>query len=134
MKPNQDILQKVSQWLAYANEDLCLARHGLKISEDMPPYRLIAYHAQQCVEKCLKAFLVYHNVDFPFTHNISTLLELCSKHGEWIHQIQEAEILTPYAVTARYPGDDEEVTLEEATVAIDLAHRVRDIIASRLQQ
>ena len=50
-----DIRRKARQWLAYADEDLRLAQHGLTISITSPPYRLIAYHAQQCDEKCLKA-------------------------------------------------------------------------------
>ena len=42
--------QKVLQWLAYAEEDLRLARHGLTLQSNCP-YRLIAYHGQQCAEK-----------------------------------------------------------------------------------
>lgn len=78
MNADQDeILRKVHQWLAYADEDLRLARHGLTLGTSVP-YRLIAYHAQQYAEKHLKAFLVFKNVDFPYTHNISILLEFCA--------------------------------------------------------
>jgi HEPN domain-containing protein len=28
------------------------------------------FHAQQAVEKCLKAFLAHRNIEFPYTHNI----------------------------------------------------------------
>lgn len=45
-----DILRKVRQWLQYADEDLLLARHALTL-KSTAPYRLIAYHAQQCAEK-----------------------------------------------------------------------------------
>jgi HEPN domain-containing protein len=67
--PEAEVLRKVRQWLAYADEDLRLARHGLTLTIGTPPYRLIAYHAQQCAEKCLKAYLVLRHVDFPCTHN-----------------------------------------------------------------
>jgi HEPN domain-containing protein len=53
-----EILKKVMQWLSLADEDLDLATHALGLGA-RSPYRLIAYHAQQCAEKCLKAFLVY---------------------------------------------------------------------------
>jgi HEPN domain-containing protein len=76
-KPDRDVLVKVRQWLEYADEDLRLARHGLTLSTGCP-YRLIAYHAQQCVEKYIKAYLVYHEIDFPYSHNIARLLELFS--------------------------------------------------------
>jgi HEPN domain-containing protein len=70
--PDSEILRKVIQWLEYGDEDLRLARHGLTLTSGVP-YRLIAYHAQQCAEKHLKAFLVYHEIDFPYTHNIGRL-------------------------------------------------------------
>ena len=77
---DSEILRKVIQWLKYGDEDLRLARHGLTLTSGVP-YRLIAYHAQQCAEKYLKAFLVYHRIDFPYTHNIGRLLELCAENA-----------------------------------------------------
>jgi HEPN domain-containing protein len=115
----------------YANEDLCLAEYGLNM-ESGCPFRLIAYHAQQCVEKYLKAFLVYCRQDFPFTHNISTLLELCRIHADWADSLSEAEKLTPYAVTARYPGEAEVVTLDEASNAVRTARQVKSLLYTLL--
>lgn len=103
------IRQKVAQWLAYGDDDLHLARHGLTMVSGSP-YRLIAYHAQQCAEKYLKAYLVFHRIDFPYTHNIARLLELCVGKGEWGEGLHDAQGLTPFAITARYPGEDEAVT------------------------
>jgi HEPN domain-containing protein len=98
------------------------------------PYRLIAYHAQQCAEKCIKAYLVYHSIDFPYTHNIKTLLKLCGKNADWAAALKDAEELTPYAITARYPGEDEEVTKQEAKKAIKTASSVRQTIRKVLGQ
>lgn len=120
------VLRKVQQWLTFADEDLRLAQHGLTMTIAPPPYRLIAYHAQQCAEKCLKAFLVLRDVDFPFTHNLAHLLDLCATHGAWAATLRDAEELTPFAITARYPGEDEEVTRAEALRAIETAERVRE--------
>lgn len=130
---NQEVLQKVKKWLIYADEDLHLAQYGLTLTEGCP-YRLIAYHAQQCAEKYLKAYLVYWRIDFPYTHNISRLLELCPELTSWPKTILEAEELTPYAITARYPGEDEEVTKEEAGQAIRIAISVREIIRATLKE
>lgn len=127
----KDIAQKVRQWMDYADEDLCLAKYGLQM-ESGCPCRLIAYHAQQCVEKYLKAFLVYCRQDFPFTHNISALLELCRRHADWADMLAQAEELTPYAVTARYPGEAEIVTLGEASDAVQTADEVRRLLHSLL--
>lgn len=100
--PNTDIFPKVKQWIDYEDEDLRLARHALTLSSGCP-YRLIAYHAQQCTEKYLKAYLVFHRIDFPYTHNISRLLELCDEKSKWPEEVYEAEELTPFAITTRYP-------------------------------
>jgi hypothetical protein len=69
-KEEKERLRKVKEWARSADEDLRLARHGLALKSACP-YRLIAYHAQQCAEKYLKAFLVFEGVDFPYTHNIA---------------------------------------------------------------
>ena len=124
-------LKQVHRWLSYANEDLRFAQHGLTLTTGIP-YRLIAYHAQQCVEKCLKAFLVHKGIDFPYTHNISRLLEICAEYTGWTSQIEEAEELTPYAIATRYPGEDDEVTQAETTRAIDIAIHVRQVIHAAL--
>ncbi len=128
-----EILKKVIQWLNLADEDLNLASHALGLGA-RSPYRLIAYHAQQCAEKYLKAFLVYHNVDFPYSHNIRVLLKLCSNLAAWPQILKDAEELTSYAITTRYPGEDEEVTESEARRAIDLARQVREQVRTALKQ
>jgi len=126
--PDVNVLQKVMQWLSYADDDLRLAQHALATMNSGCPYRLIAYHAHQCAEKCLKAYLVYHGIDFPYTHDISKLLELCSEKASWAETIQDAEELTLYAIITRYPGEGEEVTKEEAHRAIHIADNVRQVV------
>lgn len=124
--PDKDHLEKVILWISYAEDDLGLAHYALTMP-DSRPYRLIAYHAQQCAEKYLKAYLVSHDIDFPYTHDIGKLSKLCGSHT-WIEKIKDAEELTPYAITARYPGVDEMVTENEAQQAVNLASVVRKTI------
>ena len=131
--PDPEISKKVLQWLIYADEDLNLASDALNFTTN-EPYRLIAYHAQQCAEKHLKAYLVFQNVDFPYTHNIRRLLQLCSQYGTWPQSLENAKELTPYAVTTRYPGEDEVVTEEEARCSISLAQKVRDCVRTELKK
>lgn len=130
-KHKRQLRQKVLQWLLYAEEDLRLARHGLTLKSNCP-CRLIAYHAQQCAEKHLKAYLVHQSVDFPYTHNIARLLELCAEYASWAEGLTDAEELTPFAITTRYPGQDEEVNRVEATRAVEIAERVRKVVLTAL--
>jgi len=124
--PDQDHIENVILWMSYADEDLNLANYAMKMPGNRP-YRLIAYHSQQCAEKYLKAYLVYHDIDFPYTHDIQKLLNLCGSH-KWIEKIKDAEELTPYAISARYPGMDEPVTEDEANHAVDIASNVKKAI------
>lgn len=131
MALNEDIILNVKKWINYAEEDLRLAKHSLTL-ESGCPFRLTAYHAQQCAEKYLKALLVSHQIDFPYTHSITRLLEICSELIN-TNELTEAEILTPFAITTRYPGEDEEVTKEEAIDAIRIADLVKEKIILQLK-
>jgi len=130
--PRDQVLAKVREWLTFAAEDLRLAEHALTIAEPCP-YRLIGYHAQQCAEKHLKAYLVHHGVDFPYTHNIAVLLELCREHAAWPAELDDIEQLTHYAISTRYPGEDRSVDRAAALAALDLARRCRQAVRAQLE-
>lgn len=91
--PTPEIIEKVKVWLAFADDDIRMAEHAMKL-KSKAPYRIIAFHAQQCAEKYLKAYLVYHDVDFPYTHNIRRLLDLCAKYADWVNSVVDAKELT----------------------------------------
>ena len=126
------VKKKVKEWLRHADEDLRLARHAFKLKSSVP-YKLIAYHAQQCAEKNIKAYLVFKKIDFPFSHNISALLELLPPSADWMTEIKSAAKLSTYAITTRYPGKDK-VTKKEAVRAVELADTVRKTIVKALRQ
>jgi HEPN domain-containing protein len=132
MSKTQKIHKVVKQWLEHAEEDLRLAKHAFRLLSSCP-CKLIAFHAQQCAEKYLKAFLALKKVDFPYTHNISLLLEISSDHAAWAKDLREAETLTDYAVTARYPGA-EKVTKKDAELAVKTAVKVRNVVRKALKQ
>ena len=133
MNPDDDpARQKAWEWLDYVEEDRRMAEHVLR-TLDRPPYRLVAYHAQQCAEKHFQAYLVLRRIDFPRTHNISLLLELIEPFGKWVDDLAEAELLSTYAVAARYPGDNEPIGAAETEEALRLARAVRDRVRRALK-
>ena len=125
-EPDGILADKARKWVHFAEEDLRLAEHALRLASGCP-YRLIAYHAQHCAEKYIKAFLVFCDIDFPYTHNIRKLIQLCG--DDIFQELQDSDALTPFAVTTRYPGLDDEVSKSEALFAISLAKKVRRHIA-----
>ncbi len=130
--PDKDHINRVLLWMSYADEDSVLANYALKMP-GIRSYRLIAFHAQQCAEIYLKAYLVYHDIDFPYTYDIRKYLKLCG-NAIWIEKIKNAEELTPFAVITRYPMLDEKVSENEAVEAVNLASRVRQVVRSTLAE
>lgn len=71
-------VHKYSQWLDYANDNLKAANELLKT--DL--HNIVCFHSQQAVEKALKAYLVFNDINSPRVHNLNTLLELCINLGK----------------------------------------------------
>lgn len=100
--------------LSLAREDLAAAEaldRAERVS-DAP----VGFHAQQAVEKALKAAIASRDQDFPFTHDIGLLMQLCEDAGlELPTDLTEADRLTPYAAAIRYGlGDPGAVPTSDA--------------------
>jgi HEPN domain-containing protein len=109
-------------WVAHAEEDFLLARAALKRKQ--PLSFGACFHAQQCAEKYIKALLISKGADFPKTHDLLMLSNLCSSNGILLEiDPKHLNTLTDYAVRTRYPGNDP--TAEDAKEAIELAKMVR---------
>jgi len=72
--PPNEIVAKVRVWVTHADDDLRIALHTLTLL-DKCPYHLVAYHAQQCAEKYLKAYLVLHEIASRVRNEIRTALK-----------------------------------------------------------
>jgi HEPN domain-containing protein len=67
------------------------------------PLSILGFHAQQAIEKFLKAVLARYRIDFPRTHDLSELRGLCDERGFAPSLTEEeAAILTPFSVGFRY--------------------------------
>lgn len=113
----------MAEWVAKAEEDLKAATHILKLGRSCPT-AMVCFHAQQSVEKYLKAYLVYRGTPFPKTHDIEELIARIPNHARPSLTVEEQALLTEYAVGPRYPGW-RDVSLSEARRAVALARRVR---------
>jgi HEPN domain-containing protein len=119
------------EWVEKAETDYKAAIDlGRRRKDPLP--EAVCFHCQQCAEKYLKAFLIWHGVPFPKVHDLIALKTLCAeKEGsfELIHDLLES--LVGYDVAIRYPG--EAATLEDAREAIAVVKQVRQFIRSRLE-
>ena len=86
-------------------------------------FAVACFHAQQAVEKALKAVMFLHGLEFRRTHDLEELSGSLTDAG--INNPLEAEELrrlTPYAVEFRY--DDEPMPLVSPEQAIEYTSRV----------
>jgi HEPN domain-containing protein len=116
-------------WTERAEEDYLLALSAMR--RKSPLTYGATFHAQQCIEKYLKALLISRQVPFPRTHDLAALGFLCQQAGIILPIDDEGlELLTAYAVETRYPGT--QPTLEESKEAVKLARIVRRFIKRTL--
>lgn len=93
--------------LRKAREDQYVAE---RLADDLEgPGWVIGFHAQQAVEKALKAVLSAQEVEFPRTHNLAMLTELLRRTGLPLPPDgDDLNRLTPFGVTFRYEDMGEE--------------------------
>ena len=98
---------------------------------DAPSYDAVCFHAQQCVEKYLKAPLADGGVTFPKIHDLAALLNLALPlEPPWASLRDDLDSLTSLAVEVRYPGVDSDA--EDAHGALEIALRVRAVVRPSL--
>ena len=72
-------------------------------------YDAICFHAQQCIEKYLKAWLVEHESTFPKIHDLEALAkQYLPSLPDLALLMDELRLLTSFAVEIRYPGTSAE--------------------------
>lgn len=122
---------EVKEWLRKASSDLLSARILLK--HEPPVLDTACFHCQQAVEKALKGFLVWKEVRFEKVHSLTYLLDLCEVEERGFTSWRDkAEILAPFAVEIRYPGEVMKVSQEEAQEALAIAEAVWDFVLKLL--
>jgi len=110
------------EWLRRAKSNLARAKQP-KPEEAL--WEDLCFDAQQAAEKAVKAVLVFYQIDFPKSHDITELLVILDQSGhEPLKEIWEAGRLSNYAVQTRYPGVAQPVTEEEYYQAVALAEQV----------
>jgi len=85
------------------------------VDDPSAPVWALGFHAQQAVEKSLKAVLAAHGVEYPLTHNLSLLLAKLAAQGlGGPPDSGELPQLTPFGVAFRYDdaSEAEEVNLD----------------------
>ncbi|MBI3072792.1 MAG: HEPN domain-containing protein [Deltaproteobacteria bacterium] len=118
-------------WLAKASEDLRAAQ--LLANAATPLLDNAAFHAQQAVEKAMKGYLVWHDVVFRRTHDLTEVGQQCAGVDASLEPLcKRAERLSVFAWSSRYPGDPSEPDADEVRETLAVAQEVLDEVLLRL--
>lgn len=113
--------------LRKARDDAFMMRELMK--NPRSPSWGIGFHAQQAVEKAIKAVLAAHQVTFLHTHDLKLLLNLLASRS-MAPPLQEERILSllPYAAMLRYDAFPEN-TQEVEFVRDEVEDTVKSVLA-----
>lgn len=118
-------------WVQKAEEDFLVAETLLTPGE-FCPFSSVCFHAQQSVEKYIKALPISLSIGFPKVYDIGELLGLLPPTITIPLTTAEQEQLTFHDTEGRYPGDHEPVLREDAEQAVAAARKVREAVRARL--
>jgi HEPN domain-containing protein len=126
-----DNLDHARAWAMKGDSDLLTTRHLLNANG---PFDTACFHAQQAVEKYLKALLAMAGQTIPLSHNLEEIDRRCAAAvPAWATPAVDLAQLTVYAVQSRYDFSfwPARATAEEAR---DAAELVRAAVISLLPE
>jgi len=120
----------VNEWITKAEADYHSAWRDYRARKH-PNYDGAGFHAQQCIEKYLKGFLM-HRIQPPiWGHDLLAIAERCiSLFPELEFEKPYLALLTKFAVQYRYPG--ESASKADAQKAIQAMEYLRTLIRKKL--
>ncbi|OQW92845.1 MAG: hypothetical protein BWK78_00300 [Thiotrichaceae bacterium IS1] len=123
------------EWLNRALEDLETIEQLL---HEGRLTNVVSFHAQQAVEKTLKAVIEELEIGFIRTHSLLRLYELVKPHYEVIPDRERLEQLEMVYMESRYPSQISSLpyskpTIEEAKSFYEFAKRVHEQVNKQLE-
>lgn len=89
-------------WLKAAEDDLHVIE---RIGREENLTHMVAFHAQQAIEKSLKAVIEEHELGSVKIHNLERLFEIAKDFAKVDADLSIIEMLDKLYVDARYPGN-----------------------------
>ncbi len=122
-------MQNYEKWMLKASSDL----RGAKILLKEESFDLCVYHAQQCAEKMLKAYLVYKEQEIRKTHELELLVKLCKEFDASFNVLSNDAIeLAPYCSKFRYPDDVLFPEENEAVIVLTRSKNIYEFVKNKI--
>ena len=117
---------RTTDWLTVAEDDLSAI---ILIIKDAGLTHIVAFHAQQAIEKALKAVIEEFELGNFKSHSLKTLMGIISNHIEIDIEEEVIAALESLYIESRYPGSigllpEGKPTIEDAKMYLDTARQV----------
>lgn len=121
----------INEWFEKADHDLSSAKIiYIHIPENSD---VIGFHCQQAVEKYLKGYLSYLEIEFKKTHDLKYLINLISTKDETFDELYNNIVkLSDFAVNIRYPDIVINPSKDELKYYIEFAEKIHEIITTKI--
>lgn len=118
------------EWIIKAQNDLETAR--ILLREDGHGDSL-CFHCQQAVEKYLKPYLVFYELEFEKIHDLWKLAKLCSEIDSEILEFEkELKSLNAYYIESRYPAEVLSYSKKECREAVSFAEKIIAFVSDKI--
>jgi HEPN domain-containing protein len=114
----------IEEWRRKAEGDFATACREMAAAVD-PNYDAVCFHAQQSIEKLMKALLIAVHEQVPRVHDLVMLGRMLRPHvRDWSIADDDLLFLTRAAVEFRYPGESAEQ--DDASEAMAICSSLRE--------
>ncbi|HBF37121.1 MAG TPA: DNA-binding protein [Firmicutes bacterium] len=120
----------IKEWIAKAEADYRTAKRE-SVVQDGANYDAVCFHAQQCIEKLIKALLIKDNINPPKIHDLTALNQLLPTNNQSFFNIQQLRFLSNAAISFRYPGESADQS--DAEESLQICGELRRILHALLE-
>ena len=124
------------EWLSRAKDDIDVVE---EIKDIKHLTNMVAFHAQQAIEKTLKAIIDEFDLGFVKTHQLERLLEIVKPYIEFKIDHKFIQILDSLYIESRYPVDigllpNGKPTEEDANKFLEIAILIYGSVKKKLEE
>ena len=127
---SKEVEEEVGGWVRKAENDF--RNIVLVLPVEHAPFDTVCFHAQQGAEKYIKALLTALGIPFGRTHDLPELLTLLPDSCLVVQEVGDLTELTDSAVSARYPGSEDEYDRSLAEEMVAVARQVESSVRREL--
>lgn len=118
------------EWIIKAQNDLESAQI---LFREKGPADTLCFHCHQAIEKYLKAFLVYYQIEFLKIHDLWKIAkEVAKKDKDILEFEKELKTLNAYYIESRYPSEVLSYSREECKQILKIAEEIAKFISDKI--